>query len=249
MSGRILFPISYARYLKACGLWCVLVIGLFVTLGWAQSADVEYAAVLEKKIEDLETNARPIIHDPIILTKLAGLYLQLGDLDQKSQDVQIAIFEKGAYFAEQALTYREDLADAHFYYAANLGRATQLKGVMASALIVKELRSHAERAVTLKADHASALHMLGRMLDELPWILGGDDEMALQYLLKAVSADEYDAHARLDLAKFYLARQNVLSATRELQTILRQPAEKQSWSWRQRYKPEAERILRELNHQ
>ena len=89
--------------------------------------------------------------------------------------------------------------------------------------------------------------MLGRMLDELPWILGGDEEAALQYLLKAVSADEYDAHAGLDLAKLYLKRQNILAAVRTLEHIMQFPAAQQDWSWRHQHQPEAEQILKELD--
>ncbi len=119
---------------------------------------------------------------------------------------------------------------------------------MASALIVAELKAHAERAVELKENHAPALHMLGRMLDELPWFLGGDEEAALKYLQKAVSADEHDAHARLDLAKLYLKRQDISSAIGELERIIRHPGPKRSWSWTHQHRPEAEGILKELEH-
>ncbi|MGB0909029.1 MAG: tetratricopeptide repeat protein [Nitrospirales bacterium] len=187
--------------------------------------------------------------EPPVLERLAGLYLQLGELFRDSEEKQVEMFEKGARLAKQALVLQEDLADAHFYYAANLGRATQIKGVMASALVVAELKTHAERAVELKEDHAPALHMLGRMLDELPWFLGGDEEAALQYLQKAVSADEYDAHARLDLAKFHLKRQDISSAIRELERIISHPGPQPSWSWRHQYRPEAERILKEFRIQ
>ena len=101
----------------------------------------------------------------------------------------------------------------------------------------------------MQEDHAPALHMLGKMMDELPWLLGGDQEKALMYLQKAVLADEYYAHARLDLAKLYLKRHDVSAATKELQKVLRQPPLEQSWTWRHHHKPEAEGMLKELGHQ
>ena len=124
---------------------------------WAQSHIVEHIRALEQEIDAVGARAQASTNEPEILTKLAGLYLKLGDLDRESQDAQIAIFEKGAHLAKQALTIKEDLADAHFYYAANLGRATQLKGVVASALIVKELKTHAERAVVFAREPCPGL--------------------------------------------------------------------------------------------
>jgi hypothetical protein len=52
---------------------------------------------------------------------------------------------------------------------------------MASALTVSELKAHVRRALELKQDYAPALHMMGMMLEELPWFLGGDREGALTY--------------------------------------------------------------------
>jgi tetratricopeptide (TPR) repeat protein len=122
--------------------------------------------------------------------------------------------------AQRALDLQEANADAHYLYAANLGSAAQLKGLTASALIVRELKMHVARALELQKDHAPALHMMGRMLEELPWILGGDAEAALRYLKQAVQADPRYEHARLDLAKAYLKRNDVAAARLELQTLI-----------------------------
>ena len=203
--------------------------------------------VIEKDIQKLEELSKSNPNDSHILTKLAGRYLNLGDtIHETNEEERVAAYKQGARLAKEALVIQEDLADAHFFYAANLGSATQLQGVMASALVVRELKAHAERAVELQEDHAPALHMLGKMMDELPWLLGGDQEMALTYLQKAVLADEYYAHARLDLAKLYLKRHDVSAAAVELQKILQHPPREQSWAWRHHHKPEAESKLKEL---
>ncbi|GJL54682.1 MAG: hypothetical protein NPIRA02_18140 [Nitrospirales bacterium] len=213
---------------------------------WAHLKKAEHIQTIQEDIQQLEAvmQARP--NEPHVLSQLAGLYLQLGDLSDEGTTQRIAIHEAGARLAKQALTHDESLADAHFLYAANLGSATQLKGRMASALVVDELTFHAKRAVELQPDHAPALHMLGRMLDELPWFLGGDEDAALDYLKKAVLADRHDVHARLDLAKLYVKRKNVAAATKELRKIVQRHPSEQDWSWALRYKPEAEKILRQI---
>ena len=235
----------FVEYVILLGCW----FGLVANLAWAQPYVVERIGALEQEIEVIESRALSNPLDPVIFVQLARLHLQLGGLDQKSQEKQIAIFEEGARLAKQALALQEDQADAHYYYAANLGSATQLKGVMASALIVEELKVHIRRAVELQDNHAPALHMLGRMLDELPWFLGGNEGEALRYLQEAVSADKYNAHACLDLAKLYRKRGNISAASKELTHLLQYPAAYQSWGWTYQYKFEAEQILKELDVQ
>jgi tetratricopeptide (TPR) repeat protein len=158
--------------------------------------------------------------DPVVLVKLSGLYLEVGREGYTDATQQQAAFEEGARIAKRALDLQETNADAHYLYAANLGSAAQLKGLTASALTVRELKVHVARALELRKDHAPALHMMGRMLDELPWILGGDVEAALRYLKQAVQADPRYEHARLDLAKAYLKRNDVAAARLELQILV-----------------------------
>jgi Tfp pilus assembly protein PilF len=62
--------------------------------------------------------------------------------------------------------------------------------------------------------------MMGMMLEELPWVLGGDRAEALRLLQRAVAADPSYEHARLDLAKTYLKRQDTAAARRELERLV-----------------------------
>ena len=181
--------------------------------------------------------------DAQALVRLADLYLDLGD---EYQDVakRGAAYEEGARFAQRAVAIDPSNADAHYLYAANLGSATQLKGAMASALTINDLKAHVRRALALKPDHAPALHMMGMMLEELPWFLGGDRAGALTYLQQAVAADPHYVHARLDLAKLYVKRQNTEAARKELLAIL--GADPSSDPSNQRYREEARELLHSI---
>lgn len=160
--------------------------------------------------------------DPEFLIRLADLYLDLGDDDSLPTSKRRDAYEEGAKFARRAMELRERDDQAHYLYAANVGSAAQLKGMMASALIIQDLKHHVTRALELNPHHAPALHMMGMMMDELPWFLGGDTDSALTYLRRAVISDPKDCHARLDLAKAYIKRKDQNSALRELETILQQ---------------------------
>jgi hypothetical protein len=176
------------------------------------SMDQQLAALLDAGVSHSS--------EPQLLLKASDLYLEIGNDTERNADKRIAAYQEGARLARRAWQLRESNAEAHYLYAANLGSAAQLKGVMASALTIRELKVHVSRALELRPDHAPSLHMMGMILEELPWMLGGDAQIALTYLQRAVAVDPKYDHARLDLAKAYIRRQAPDAARRELTVIL-----------------------------
>ena len=175
---------------------------------------------LEDELRQLLAANADTSSDPAVLVKLASLYLNLGDDGSPDVEKRRTAYEAGARIAKRALELQNANAEAHYLYAANVGSVAQLKGLMASALTIQELKYHVKRALELRKNHAPSLHMMGMMFEELPWVMGGDSRAALGYLQRAVAVDPSHVHARLDLAKAYLKRNDVASARRELHSIL-----------------------------
>jgi tetratricopeptide (TPR) repeat protein len=186
--------------------------------------------------------------DPEFLSQLANLYLDLGEDVTTAVSERQAAYAEGASVALQALSLREKSAQAHFLYAANIGSAAELKGMVASALTIRELKHHVSRALELCPHYAPALHMMGMMLEELPWFLGGDAKSALTYLREAVISDPHDCHARLDLAKAHLKRKDQKSALQELDTILQQAQQRDLSASDKRHREEALQLRAFLNN-
>lgn len=235
---------STSRRTTASVLFC----GVVVLLLSAQPAFPISESVqnLEQRLQNLLAEKERQASDPAILVKLADLYLDLGDEAYQDKVKRRAAYEEGAKFARQAIDLQERNADAHYLYAANLGSAAQLKGTMASALTVRDLKAHVRRALELNGNHAPALHMMGMMMEELPWLLGGDADAALTYLKRAVAADPAYIHARLDLAKVYLKRHASDEARRELQVIVEGPEPAALSAGARRYREEAVSLLNTL---
>lgn len=213
---------------KQCRLVTRIVL-LFCLYGAGVSI-VEYAIAeptteggLQHQLQVLLIQKNEHASDPELLVRLADLYLDLGDDDSLATSKRRDAYEEGAKVARQAIKLHEQDAQAHYLYAANLGSAAQLKGMMASALTIQDLKHHVTRALELNPHHAPALHMMGMMLEELPWFLGGDASGALTYLRRAVASDPTYSHARLDLAKAYAKRKDPNAARQELEAILQQP--------------------------
>jgi len=221
----------------------VALIGMGQAISAGATDEVAVEASLQDTLKQLLSQKDKHASDPSVLVRLADVYLDLGDDPAGEQSARKAFYDKGAQAAKEAIGLQEQNADAHYLYAANLGSAAQLTGLMASAWTVKELKQHVDRALALKPDHAPALHMKGMMLEELPWVLGGDADGALAHLKRAVAADPDHIHTRLDLAKVYLKRKDQTAARKELDVILSRPLNSTASARERRHRDEAQRLL------
>jgi hypothetical protein len=226
----------------------LLLVGISMALAQAEQPALpsDHTRALERELRTLLANRASASSDPQILVQLADLYLDLGDEAYSDDTKRRAAYDEGVRIARRAIDLEESNAQAHYLYAANLGSAAQLQGVMASAFTVNDLKRHVRRALELNPNHAPALHMMGMMFEELPWILGGDADAALTYLSKAVAADPQSTHARLDLGKAYIKRQQIDAARRELNTILDQEYPRDQSASEQRRRQEARQLLASL---
>lgn len=244
MKGFDTYPRMQAR-LWLAGLALSFVLGVWHQPGLAAGSP-EYPQSLEEEIKSLLAAGANESSDPVFLTKLAGLYLDAGDDLYRKKSKRRQAYEEGARIAKRALELQELNAQAHYFYAANLGSAAELKGILAGVLTIRRLKKHLSRALELDPDYSAALHMKGMLLEELPGLLGGDSEEALRYLQRAIEVDPTYTHARLNLAKAYIARDNVPAAERQLRAILATKQPRNPYMWSRRHKPEAEKLLRSL---
>ena len=224
----------------------VALIGMGQAISAGAADEMPAKPSLQDALKQLLAQKDKHASDPSFHVRLADVYLDLGDEPTGEQSVRKAFYDKGAQAAKQAITLQEQNADAHYLYAANLGSGAQLTGLMASAFTVKELKQHVDRALALNPSHAAALHMKGMMLEELPWVLGGDADGALAHLKRAVATKPDYVHARLDLAKIYLKRKDQVSARKELDAILSYPLSPTASASERRHREEAQRLLNSL---
>lgn len=234
------------RCLLACGGLALAV----STFGYAETAPAlevpGYPQSIEEEIRSLLAAGADQSSDPVFLLRLAGLYLDAGDDLYQDEDRRRRAYEEGAKMAWRALQVQDLDPQAHYLYAANLGSAANLEGIMASALTVRTLKRHVARAIELDPSHAAALHMMGMLLEELPALLGGDSDEAMIYLRRAVEIDPGYTHARLDLAKAYIERQDFAAAEAQLRAILATTEPRNAYAWARRHKPEAQALLKSL---
>jgi len=234
-------------HLRSAGGWIVVLFSSLVWAGGEGFTEDETPLALEQELQVLVSSGADQSDDPVQLLHLASMYLDLGYGWYIDPEKKLASFQEGARLAKKALEQQESSVDAHFLYAANLGKAVQLQGLVAAALSLQTLKNHVNRMLELDAEYAPAHHMLGRMYEDLPWFLGGDTEAADAHLKKAISLDARYAPARLDLGKWYLKHGRSQEAAKEFIRVLNTPPIKKRWIWERIQRPQAQIFLQQIS--
>jgi TPR repeat protein len=182
--------------------------------------------------------------------RMASVCLALGD-GAKDKDKSLTWYKLGQQMAEQALSYQETSADAHFLLAANRGNVVNLLPFWkVSPAVLADLEKHLFRALALEPGHARANHMMGMLLYRAPGplrlLLVGKRDDVEKYLLRSVESDPSFAHARFDLMQFYVQTGHPAQARIQAQalTLLTHPSPRRIWA--EEYRPAAEQLLKTL---
>ena len=104
---------------------------------------------------------------------------------------KIVVYAQALNQAAEAKAVNPNLAEAYFWYAANLGRWAEANGILASLKRKKELIENTEAVYDRETQDAKpgedyedrgADRILGRLYFKLPGFAGGSQEKALRYL-------------------------------------------------------------------
>lgn len=186
--------------------------------------------------------------NPLPYLRMSRTYLALGD--GVSADA-LPWFERGELAAERALALKEDSAEAHFYLAANQGKAVNMRPFWkVSPGIVAELEKHLLRAIALAPRHGRALHMMAMLLDRTPgplrMLLTGKKEQVEDYLKRAVAANAGYAYIEWSVAEYYRDAGRLEEARRHAQAVVAMVSPVDRRLWMQEYRPAAEALLKNL---
>jgi hypothetical protein len=100
------------------------------------------------------------------------------------------MLQRGLAMAEEAVTADERDALAHFAVFCTLGRKMQHEGVgLGSLAAVRRLRREIDRVLELKPTAVDALVAKAAFLNELPGMLGGDEDEAERLIRQAVALE------------------------------------------------------------
>lgn len=196
--------------------------------------------------QNRDSLAKAITKDPKnsrFWKQLAEVYMNMGDDLLTEEDEKIAMYKKGVAAAEEALSIHEADAETHFFIAANLGNAAKLQGFAVGGIQLPNIIKHVDRAIELNPNHAPSLQFKGGLLAELPWYLGGNEQLAQEYLQKAISIDGNFTNARIILAKLLLKAGHIDQARTQLLRVIQADRPHYPYTWARKFRPAAQQLL------
>ncbi|MCL5276587.1 MAG: hypothetical protein M1517_02205 [Deltaproteobacteria bacterium] len=171
---------------------------------------------------------------------MAQAYFNLGEYSAP-YDEKIKDYTAGEGAAQHVIDLVPGTWAGWAWYAINLGRISQMKGVLKSLFLLGPFRRHVFRAEKLAPNSAFVLDAIGIMYRQVPWIAGGDIGKSEKYLEKSVEVDPGYTLGELDLAITLLEEGKDDRAQTMLLHVInaREPSWKAHWQIWERPKAEA----------
>ncbi len=177
---------------------------------------------------------------------LSRVWIFRGD-KAAGNDEKIKCYDKAAELGKAAMVIDQNSADAHFYYAAGIGRNAQLKGIFNALGVVGEVKKEMDRTIELDPKHVIGLNALAQYYMEVPGLFGGSIEKSEELLLRAKEIDPNQSMTYVTLAKVFM-RQGKRGKAKELCEFvlnMKEPTKKAYYILDD--KPDAEKLLCELS--
>ena len=182
---------------------------------------------------------------PTLLT-LARAWFLYGEERARTEEVKVAAYERARDLAKRATELAPSNPDAHLWYAITLGTWSQAKGLLHSALALRNLRREVDRVLELDPKNIEAHIMAGSIARELPLLLGGDRKESEEHFKTAQRLDPRLTGARIELAQLYVNMGRYAEARQELQAVLAEKAPTDRPRWTLKEVPRARQMLESI---
>jgi tetratricopeptide (TPR) repeat protein len=111
----------------------------------------------------------------------------------------IEIFKTAAGYAEDAIATDPSNPKGYFWKSANLGRWGEVKGVLESLNMAKEMRALLEKSITLDPEFGLGWHVLGILYERVPGgISFGNNDFAVSLGRKSIVVHEAAVEKGID---------------------------------------------------
>lgn len=100
-------------------------------------------------------------------------------------------FESAMDWAKKAVALDAGRTEGHYWTAVAMGLFGETKGISASLFLVGDMQEALEKAAKIdgRFDGGGPPRVLGRLFFKLPWVAGGSNKKALQYLREAIKLE------------------------------------------------------------
>lgn len=179
----------------------------------------ENPAYLNQSAQILESVILKDSNNLLAHYKLAQIYYTIADRTL-SRSEKLNYFEQGLNYAKKAIAIDSNSVWAHFWYMANLGGATQLRGIFSSLASISEVKKELDLMLKLDPNNVWVLNAQANYYMELPAFLGGDLNKSIDLASHALKLNPNYTILYITLAKAYIKKKDYTQARLYLKQIL-----------------------------
>jgi tetratricopeptide (TPR) repeat protein len=145
--------------------------------------------------------------------------------EEERRDAARSLHARGVRAAERAVRLEAGRVEGHFWLGVNLALQAEAANPLTALRLAWRARRSLERAVRINpAYHAAGpLRVLARLEHRLPRMVGGGHARAQAHFARAIKIAPRNTVTRLYFAELLLDARDMLSAQRELETLLGAP--------------------------
>jgi tetratricopeptide (TPR) repeat protein len=180
------------------------------------------------------------------LLALARAWFLVGEERAQTVADKIAAYARARDYAKRATELAPNNADAHLWHAITLGTWSQAKGLLSSALALRDLRKEVDIVLRLDPSNIEAHIMAGSIARELPVVLGGSAREAEEHFKTAQRLDPRLTGVRIELAQLYINTGRYAEARQQLQSVLAERAPTDRPRWTLKETPRARQMLESI---
>jgi len=206
----------------------------------------EDPARIDRARDLLEAHVAGGAADLPTLLALARAWFLFGEERAKTEDDKVAAYERARDYAKRATELAPNDSEAHIWYAITLGSWSQAKGLLRSALALRDLRKQVDIVLRLDPNNIAAHVMAGSIARELPLVLGGDSKEAEEHFRTAQRLDPRQTGVRIELAQLYINLGRYAEARQQLQSVLAERAPTDRPRWTLKEVPRARQMLESI---
>jgi tetratricopeptide (TPR) repeat protein len=172
-----------------------------------------------------------------------GTKLSEDDSDGRKQS-----FEKGMHWAKIAMKFNNDRVEGHFWHGVNLGSWGEANGVMKSLSIRHDLEDTMLKTAKIDEEYegAGSYRVLGRLKFRLPGIFGGDNDLSIEYLRKAIKIAPTHTMNYIFLAETLMDEDEYVEAKKLLEKVIAMEPDPRWIPEAKRDKEDAKKLLKDV---
>ncbi len=158
-------------------------------------------------------------------------FAAMGDHPALTGTDAVKDYETGKEAGAEAIRIDRNGEKGYFWYAVNLGKLGQLRGVLHALFMLPEFEKDMGRAYRIDPNDPWVLVAYGALYYELPWVVGGSDARALGYLRKALEQEPDFTVSMVLMGKVYIQEGEYAKAKAILEKVVqyKTPASRADW--------------------